>query len=253
MLLVFCMFFFFFQAEDGIRDWSVTGVQTCALPICDDRLGRSTEAIVTSTANITTSGAVLVKSDVSNIATAFTPGGTAGGATLAILVPFVFVTGDTRARVDGTIASSSSMTIQAIGENVASADIIVAGFSVIGVTGAVGSATVSTNVEAIVGATGSIGSSGAVRIEAKLKGDNNKVHAEAFSGSFGGVGAGTLIGGIAKMDGDVRARVDGDVTSSLTLDILADGHSEATAQTSVLSLGLGFSGSGSRTLAYISG
>src|SRR5216684_4123334 len=31
-------FFFFFQAEDGIRDVAVTGVQTCALPIfgkCD--------------------------------------------------------------------------------------------------------------------------------------------------------------------------------------------------------------------------
>src|SRR5215217_7237953 len=27
-------FFFFFQAEDGIRDIGVTGVQTCALPIC---------------------------------------------------------------------------------------------------------------------------------------------------------------------------------------------------------------------------
>src|SRR2546430_13913668 len=27
------MFFFFFQAEDGIRDLTVTGVQTCALPI----------------------------------------------------------------------------------------------------------------------------------------------------------------------------------------------------------------------------
>src|SRR6266850_2618056 len=26
-------FFFFFQAEDGIRDYKVTGVQTCALPI----------------------------------------------------------------------------------------------------------------------------------------------------------------------------------------------------------------------------
>src|SRR5690349_25119224 len=26
--------FFFFQAEDGIRDLYVTGVQTCALPIC---------------------------------------------------------------------------------------------------------------------------------------------------------------------------------------------------------------------------
>src|SRR3712207_6987174 len=28
-----CLSFFFFQAEDGIRDIGVTGVQTCALPI----------------------------------------------------------------------------------------------------------------------------------------------------------------------------------------------------------------------------
>src|SRR5690606_39627558 len=28
---------FFFQAEDGIRDFHVTGVQTCALPICPPR------------------------------------------------------------------------------------------------------------------------------------------------------------------------------------------------------------------------
>src|SRR2546427_8185504 len=39
-MLLFCFmfflrlcFFFFFQAEDGIRDLTVTGVQTCALPI----------------------------------------------------------------------------------------------------------------------------------------------------------------------------------------------------------------------------
>src|SRR2546427_12313384 len=31
--LVRLYFFFFFQAEDGIRDLTVTGVQTCALPI----------------------------------------------------------------------------------------------------------------------------------------------------------------------------------------------------------------------------
>src|SRR3989441_8014034 len=31
--LALCLFFFFFQAEDGIRDKLVTGVQTCALPI----------------------------------------------------------------------------------------------------------------------------------------------------------------------------------------------------------------------------
>src|SRR5207245_5341674 len=29
---------FFFQAEDGIRDATVTGVQTCALPICQKKM-----------------------------------------------------------------------------------------------------------------------------------------------------------------------------------------------------------------------
>src|SRR2546422_1996800 len=32
-LSIFACVFFFFQAEDGIRDVAVTGVQTCALPI----------------------------------------------------------------------------------------------------------------------------------------------------------------------------------------------------------------------------
>src|SRR5207248_8517918 len=34
-VFIFFFFFFFFQAEDGIRDRTVTGVQTCALPICE--------------------------------------------------------------------------------------------------------------------------------------------------------------------------------------------------------------------------
>src|SRR5947207_10586664 len=34
---VLVVFFFFFQAEDGIRDHCVTGVQTCALPIYGGR------------------------------------------------------------------------------------------------------------------------------------------------------------------------------------------------------------------------
>src|SRR5256885_3175169 len=46
--------FFFFQAEDGIRDYKVTGVQTCALPISQARLGvrqlrRRTSAALTRT------------------------------------------------------------------------------------------------------------------------------------------------------------------------------------------------------------
>src|SRR6266567_7472591 len=34
------MLFFFFQAEDGIRDLTVTGVQTCALPILRHSVAR---------------------------------------------------------------------------------------------------------------------------------------------------------------------------------------------------------------------
>src|SRR2546426_11332925 len=37
-------FFFFFQAEDGIRDYKVTGVQTCALPISLDDVAQMTKA-----------------------------------------------------------------------------------------------------------------------------------------------------------------------------------------------------------------
>src|SRR2546427_6822737 len=38
------VFFFFFQAEDGIRDLTVTGVQTCALPISHAPAPRTDQA-----------------------------------------------------------------------------------------------------------------------------------------------------------------------------------------------------------------
>src|SRR5206468_9739049 len=37
-IMCYVSFFFFFQAEDGIRDLIVTGVQTCALPISEKNL-----------------------------------------------------------------------------------------------------------------------------------------------------------------------------------------------------------------------
>src|SRR2546425_6515592 len=40
MITVIALFFFFFQAEDGIRDKLVTGVQTCALPISKSAIAR---------------------------------------------------------------------------------------------------------------------------------------------------------------------------------------------------------------------
>src|SRR6266511_5665084 len=74
-------FFFFFQAEDGLRDFRVTGVQTCALPIwaatygiCRRlgtagertlRAGVKTCALVTA-ATLIASGAVLGEPTVPN-------------------------------------------------------------------------------------------------------------------------------------------------------------------------------------------
>src|SRR2546430_6651588 len=45
LLLVVFFVFFFFQAEDGIRDLTVTGVQTCALPISVARLVREGDPV----------------------------------------------------------------------------------------------------------------------------------------------------------------------------------------------------------------
>src|SRR5699024_11581909 len=42
--MLFCLFFFF-QAEDGIRDRNVTGVQTCALPISGSYIALNTDEI----------------------------------------------------------------------------------------------------------------------------------------------------------------------------------------------------------------
>src|SRR5258706_7321456 len=49
--------FFFFQAEDGIRDWSVTGVQTCALPISRRRVSARSTSVAASSCRHSSSAA----------------------------------------------------------------------------------------------------------------------------------------------------------------------------------------------------
>src|SRR2546426_3009107 len=44
--------FFFFQAEDGIRDYKVTGVQTCALPISNGSHSEPTSRRLHSNSNL---------------------------------------------------------------------------------------------------------------------------------------------------------------------------------------------------------
>src|SRR5438309_4830110 len=53
VMLYYFVFFFFFQAEDGIRDGTVTGVQTCALPISYRKLVRCRTASPSTTYKFT--------------------------------------------------------------------------------------------------------------------------------------------------------------------------------------------------------
>src|SRR2546430_2954486 len=57
--------FFFFQAEDGIRDLTVTGVQTCALPILSDASGANVEGAKVAIKNLATDQLVEVTTDSS--------------------------------------------------------------------------------------------------------------------------------------------------------------------------------------------
>src|SRR6266498_5488822 len=70
MLTAAFRFFFFFQAEDGIRDADVTGVQTCALPILGyqptlaDEMGELQERITSTRGrSITSLQAIYVPAD----------------------------------------------------------------------------------------------------------------------------------------------------------------------------------------------
>src|SRR2546430_4703548 len=52
---------FFFQAEDGIRDLTVTGVQTCALPISSEELLREKKRV--SLGSLITGAVALLETD----------------------------------------------------------------------------------------------------------------------------------------------------------------------------------------------
>src|SRR5688500_19535629 len=68
------LIFFFFQAEDGIRDYKVTGVQTCALPISNVPGVAGTWKDLTDNVNQLAGNLTVQLRDVSAVATAIAKG-----------------------------------------------------------------------------------------------------------------------------------------------------------------------------------
>src|SRR2546427_2239485 len=105
--------FFFFQAEDGIRDLTVTGVQTCALPI--SRQGQRARLTFSGTAgqrlNLGFPGASIYDS-----LTVWKPDGTLfasspGTTDLSMVMPPLPTTGTYGILIDPTNVESRSMTL----------------------------------------------------------------------------------------------------------------------------------------------
>src|SRR2546430_15553655 len=78
---LFSFFFFFFQAEDGIRDLTVTGVQTCALPI-STTLATSNLSLTGGSLGVGNSGALIANASSVAVTDVTMTGGASGSLTL---------------------------------------------------------------------------------------------------------------------------------------------------------------------------
>ena len=203
--------------------------------------GRTTEAQINGFANFS-AGAVHVKADATNTASATTPGASVGGLAISVMIPVAIVSGATRARLDGTVSGSSQVTVEALGSNDATSTAQVFSIAIAGLSGVVATAEIadSADIEALF--TGSITSSGAVLIEAKAKGaTTNKAKADIESDSFGAFTGGAFVGD-AEINGAVRAEVSGSITTDTTVDVRATSANDARSSITAFSIS-GFSAS----------
>src|SRR6185503_11465604 len=182
-------------------------------------------------------------------------GGSGGGFTITALLAFSVLSGHTRTTVNGDFAGASTITIQSIADNTATASSLLVSVSVAGLGGAVATAEITSaaDIETIIGSTAVLSASGRVVIEAKTRNSDNRAIADAKGGSFGGVLSGSIMVATAKVNGAVRVQLDGDVTTTSgattpgtpAIGVTADGTNYAQAQILVINVGFGFSGSAS--------
>ena len=214
---------------------------------------RSTIAVVTPAGNTSAGGSVRVTATSVNRATATAPGGSLGGISVVVMVPIATVSGSTEAHLNGSAPSSTSVTVTATSDNLASAEADILSISIGGVSGAFADAEITStaDTEATVGAASTIGSTGDVLVEATTTGSNNTATATAKGLSGGIVASVAIMGSKAVVDGAVLAELDGHVTGSTSVTVHGASVDTATAETLVASVGFGFSGAGAGALADI--
>ena len=232
-----------------------TGIGATGVTVARANQDRDTEATADST-GLTTSGAVLVSSASANTTDVSAPGGAGGGVAITALLAFAILSGDTTTTVDGTFTTTTpglGITIQATGENSAKAESLTVSVSVVGVNGGVAEATVTGDIEAHVTATSQLSSQGAIVVDAHTTGTGTTASAIVKSAGFGGIAGVAIMFADARVEGDVRAQLDGDVLDADAVTVTANGLTRAVGTAEVLSGSLGFTGTAAGTRAEISG
>jgi len=199
------------------------------------------EAIVGAGVVLAATGVVEVRArhqGSKNKAHAAALGGSSGalGAS-ATMQGKAIVGGGVTAGFDGTLSSSSQLTVEAEGDNIADADTFVIGFGAGfggGGAGAEGTVTSDADVLARIASTASITTSGAVVLSANS--DNNAT-ADSDAGAGGIVGFGTTLP-TATVAGSTKAELNGDIAGATGLTVTSTSDNDASATAIVISFGV---------------
>ncbi|MEY2513193.1 MAG: mucin9, partial [bacterium] len=208
------------------------------------------DVAVGPTAELATSGALLVQArSHGNEASAVVTGGAGGLISTGVVFSQAIVGGGVRASFDGTVASASSVTVEADGSNLADADthVVAIGALTISTAGTEARVGAAGDAEAALGSGASISTSGQLRVAATA---DNRALAFSDAGT-GGVGAVSVRKPEATIEAGTLARLDGDVTAATAITVEADATNLADARSEVVSVGIFFSGAGASAAATI--
>ncbi|MHB1242601.1 MAG: beta strand repeat-containing protein, partial [Gaiellaceae bacterium] len=209
-----------------------------------------TEALVGPLATLSSSGLILITASSANEATAESDVASGGLVGIAVNLPFADVKGATRARLDGDVATASSLAVSATSSNEATADALVIAVGFIGSgAGAVAQAEIGSgaDTEALVGSGSTISVSGAIAVTAF---SDNDAEASAQGGS-GGLISIAVMAPSATVSGATLAQLDGDVLAGGSLLVGASGRNRATADAFVVNISLLAAATGAFSFAEI--
>ncbi len=251
----------FSVTADGTHNASLTSVNVAtgagAVGVTVDKIenSRSTEAEVTSAGaiNFTTPGAAKVQATASNTVKTVAPGGAVGIVGVAATISIADLSGHTTTTVNGSITNATTILISSIADNKVTSFTLVIGISIVGISGALSSATIDdgANIQTTVGSTATLNGSGTIIVEAKTRNDGNVAQGTALGGTAGALAAGTFFVSIAEVNGNVEANMNGHITGGSSVDVNANATNDAEAHTLAGSISLGGALAGSVSYAGI--